>query len=232
MRFKDFNTIELDTPPVAGVNPQAGCVFVWETVTDGVLTIHWRDSEGEDRTFISGVADPSSDGKTYGRKDGAWSEIVASGGGITIAIFDWVMTYAEIFAAGQYVRWTAPNWRKFEINHTHANTITSASIDTTNKQFTLPAGKYTIEAVCTAYGAYQLRVRNITDTATSGASNFYNFTSGNASGDHSVNCYVELAGAKTFEFQIKSAGNPDIVYYPVDGGESFQLCRIKISKVG
>ena len=77
----NYKAIKLGYAPGEGKNPPTGAIFEWLTETDGVLTIHWRDSNGDDHTFISGVADPSSDGKTYGRKNGAWAEIVASGGG-------------------------------------------------------------------------------------------------------------------------------------------------------
>jgi len=54
MRFTDYKAIKLATPPGTGVNPPAGNIYVWETVSGSALTINWRDSTGTDRTFSGG----------------------------------------------------------------------------------------------------------------------------------------------------------------------------------
>lgn len=89
MNFTGFNNHKLSTPPGAGVNPLSGNISIWWTVTDGTLTMHWRDSAGADHTFSSGgggITDAPSDGKQYCRKDGAWSEVVTGGSSTPTAL--------------------------------------------------------------------------------------------------------------------------------------------------
>ncbi|MEI8244638.1 MAG: hypothetical protein WCI51_02340, partial [Lentisphaerota bacterium] len=51
MGFTGYNTYKLDTPPGTGVNPPAGYIYTWETVTLGVRSTHFRDSSGTDHAF-------------------------------------------------------------------------------------------------------------------------------------------------------------------------------------
>lgn len=51
MGFTGYNTYKLDTPPGTGVNPPAGYIFTWVTVSTGIITHHFRDSSGTDHTF-------------------------------------------------------------------------------------------------------------------------------------------------------------------------------------
>ena len=89
MNFAGFNNHKLSTAPGTGVNPPSGNISIWWTVTDGILTMHWRDSAGADHTFSSGgggITDAPSDGKQYARKDAGWVEVVTGGSSTPTAL--------------------------------------------------------------------------------------------------------------------------------------------------
>jgi hypothetical protein len=58
------------------------------TITAGTTSQYWRGDKSWQTLPAPGISDAPSDSKTYGRKNAAWAEVTAGGGGASVTIGD------------------------------------------------------------------------------------------------------------------------------------------------
>lgn len=129
---------------------------------------------------------------------------------------------------------TASTWTARTLNTTiGSNTITGSSLS--NNQFTLPSGIYqiSVESYFTG-GNVKLRLRNITDSATTLLSINSNSTTAQSSSIHpSLRGRFTITSSKVFELQYWNTNSlTNGLGYPMTSGEPETYTVVELWKVG
>ena len=219
--FKDFVTGEvLTAADVEGYLMQGVWVFASSAARSSAVT---SPQEGN-MSFLK-------DTNSLEYYDGAaWTAV--SGGSSALQVFSLHDAKSSGTDAGTF---TSGGWRTRTLNTTVQNTITSASLS--SSQVTLPAGTYFLQASAPSFqtSSNNLRWYNITDSSqVAVGTNSYGLYTTDFMMNASLSCTFTIAASKVFELQHYGAVTKNTSGFGVGGGLGYSeiYAQITLVKVG